>query len=382
MKNLLATVSTFFLFFFVSSNCYSQTKLNSILNTTAFKRGDTLSFELNLSDSFRTIKTASIHLWIENISNGKKWHYKYPLINGYLKASLVIDSTITPGNYALNFLMQKNFFRIKGEVKNAFKKENQINYVLLSKNKDIVTGSLQLDIDKFFISDCMLFQDSTNLIFSRPNHKGIKLEIQLINELDSSFTVADSVTKFISIYDKQDTVNKNSKIFETYVFSEKDRLYKTTMQEVIVNAKSKKLVDDFQKDNVSGMFGGIDGTVIDGLESDEIAHAGNLFNFLTGKVAGLNIKTTDEGIEELVWRKHTTEIYIDEIKADPEMALDISLSDIAMIKIFEPGVPVSFGSASGGTIAIYLKKGIYAKENKPSNHFYINGYTGLNTIWK
>jgi hypothetical protein len=382
MKNLLAAVSTFFLLCFGTSNCYSQTKLNSILNTTAFKRGDTLNFELNLSDSFRTIKTASIHLWIENISNGKKWHYKYPLINGYLKASLIIDSTITPGSYALNFLMQKNFFRIKGEVKNAFKKENQINYVLLSKNKDIVTGSLQLDIDKFFISDCMLFQDSANLIFSRPNHKGIKLEIQLINELDSSFTVADSVTKFISIYDKQDTVNKNSKIFETYVFSEKDRLYKTTMQEVIVNAKSKKLVDDFQKENVSGMFGGIDGTVIDGLESDEIAHAGNLFNFLTGKVAGLNIKTTDEGIEELVWRKHTTEIYIDEIKADPEMALDISLSDIAMIKIFEPGVPVSFGSASGGTIAIYLKKGIYAKENKPSNHFYINGYTGLNTIWK
>jgi hypothetical protein len=382
MKNLLAAVSTFFLLFFGSSNCYSQNKLNSVLNNTAFKRGDTLSFELNLSDSFRTIKTASIHLWIENISNGKKWHYKYPLINGYLKASLVIDSTITPGNYAMNFLMQKDFFRIKGEVKNAYKKENQINYVLLSKNKDIVTGSLQLDIDKFFISDCMLFQDSANLIFSRPNHKGIKLEIQLINELDSSFTVADSVTKFISIYDKQDTVSKNSKIFETYVFSEKDRFYKTTMQEVIVNAKSKKLVDDFQKDNVSGMFGGIDGTVIDGLESDEIAHAGNLFNFLTGKVAGLNIKTTDEGIEELVWRKHTTEIYIDEIKADPEMALDISLSDIAMIKIFEPGVPVSFGSASGGTIAIYLKKGIYAKENKPSNHFYINGYTGLNTIWK
>jgi len=382
MKNLLAAITTFFFLSFGISNCYSQTKINSILNNTAFKQGDTLYFELNLSDSFKTIKTASIHLWIENISNGKKWHFKYPLINGYLKASLVIDSTITPGSYALNFLMQKNFFRIKGEVKNAFKKENQINYVLLSKNKDIVTGSLQLDIDKFFISDCMLFQDSANLIFSRPNHKGIKLEIQLINELDSSFTVADSVTKFISIYDKQDTVNKNSKIFETYVFSEKDRLYKTTMQEVIVNAKSKKLVDDFQKDNVSGMFGGIDGTVIDGLESDEIAHAGNLFNFLTGKVAGLNIKTTDEGIEELVWRKHTTEIYIDEIKADPEMALDISLSDIAMIKIFEPGVPVSFGSASGGTIAIYLKKGIYAKENKPSNHFYINGYTGLNTIWK
>jgi hypothetical protein len=154
------------------------------------------------------------------------------------------------------------------------------------------------------------------------------------------------------------------------------------MQEVIVNAKSKKLVDDFQKDNVSGMFGGADGTVIDGLESDEISHAVDLFNFLISKVAGLSIKNNDEGDNILMWRKHHTDIYIDEIKVDADLASQISVSDIAMIKIFEPGVQVSFGSGEGGTIAIYLKTGVYKRENKPTNNFRIMGYTGLDANWK
>jgi len=363
-------------------NGISQNNMTSTIKNTILKQGDTLNFEINLLDSFKTIKTASIHLWIENIATGRKWHYKYPLINGYLNARIIIDSNIAPGNYALNFFMQKNFFRIKGVVKNAYKKDNQINYVLLSKNKDIVFGNLPLDMEKFFISDCMLFQDSANIIFSRPQRKGVIPEINLINDLDSSFTVADSITNFITVNDKKDTSQKNNEIPTHYSFSANDRLYKTIMPEVVVKAKSKKIIDDFQKDNVSGLFAGTDGTVIDGLESDEIARAGNLFNFLTSRVAGLSVKTSDDGSEELKWRKHQTDIYIDEIKVDAELALDISLSDIAMIKIFEPGTQVAFGSGAGGTIAIYLKIGIYKKENKPTNNFRIMGYTGLDVIWK
>jgi hypothetical protein len=382
MKKEIVTILLSLFFSVAFLNGISQTNMNSTFKNTILKQGDTMNFEINLSDSFKTIKTASIHLWIENIATGRKWHYKYPLINGYLNARIIIDSNISPGNYALNFFMQKNFFRIKGVVKNAYKKDNQINYVLLSKNKDIVFGNLSLDMEKFFISDCMLFQDSASIIFSRPQHKGVIPEINLINDLDSSFTIADSITNFITVNDKKDTIQKKNEIPTHYSFSANDRLYKTIMPEIVVKAKSKKIIDDFQKDNVSGLFAGTDGTVIDGLESDEIARAGNLFNFLTGRVAGLSIKTNDEGTEELKWRKHQTDIYIDEIKVDAELALDISLSDIAMIKIFEPGTQVAFGSGAGGTIAIYLKIGIYKKENKPTNNFRIMGYTDLDVIWK
>jgi len=384
MKKIIFTIFVFVFSSQFSLECVAQNqhKMITTFNKNVLKNGDTLNFDINLADSFKSIKTASVHLWIEEIITGRKWHYKYPLLNGNLNASLIIDSTLKPGNYAFNFLMQRNFFRIKGKLKNPEKKDNMVNYVLLSKDKEIVTGVLPLDFDKSFISECMLFQDSAHIFFSRPSHRGADLEIEFINDLDSSYKVEDSITNFITIKNDMDSSTKYNPAPSDYQFNKTDNLYKTIMPEVIVNSKSKKILDDYQKENVSGMFAGIDGTVIDGLTSDEIANANNLLTYLTFKVAGLSIKTTDEGTEELVWRKRRTDIYINEIKADPDLLQDIIPAEIAMIKIYEPGIPVAFGNAEGGTIAIYMKHGIYLRKNKPTNNFYINGYTGLNAIWK
>jgi len=279
-------------------------------------------------------------------------------------------------------MMQRNFFRIKGKLKNPEKKDNLVNYVLLSKDKDVVTGLLPLDFDKSFISECMLFQDSAHIFFSRPGHKGTDMQIEFINDLDSNYTIADSITIFITIINERDSITIQNPAPSNYQFNKTDNLYKTIMPAVIVNSKSKKILDDYQKENVSGMFSGVDGTVIDGLTSDEIANVNNLLTFLTFKVAGLSIKNAEDGTEELVWRKRRTDIFINEIKVEPDLLQDIIPAEIAMIKIYEPGIPVAFGSAEGGTIAIYMKHGIYLKKNKPTNNFYINGYTGLNAIWK
>jgi len=360
----------------------NQHKMIASFNKIILKNGDTINFEINLADSFKSIKTASIHLWIEEITTGRKWHYKYPLLNGNLNASLIIDSTLKPGNYAFNFLMQRNFFRIKGKLKNPEKKDNMVNYVLLSKDKEIVTGILPLNLDKSFVSEYMLFQDSAHILFSRPSHKGSNMQIEFINDLDSSYTVVDSITNFITIYNELDSSTIQNPTPSNYQFNKTDDLYKTIMPAVVVNSSSKKIIDDYQKDNVSGMFAGVDGTVIDGISSDEIAKANNLLNYLTFKVAGLSIKTSNEGTDELVWRKRRTAIYINEIRAEPEMLQDIIPAEIAMIKIYEPGIPVASANAEGGTIAIYLKNGIYLKKNKPTNNFYIFGYNGLTTIWK
>jgi len=384
MKKIIFTIFVFVFSSQFSLECVAQNqhKIIASFNKNILKNGDTLTFEINLADSFKSIKTASVHLWIEEITTGRKWHYKYPLLNGNLNASLIIDSTLKPGNYAFNFLMQRNFFRIKGKLKNPEKKDNMVNYVLLSKDKEIVTGILPLNLDKTFISEYMLFQDSAHILFSRPSHKGSNMQIEFINDLDSSYTVVDSITNFISIYNEKDSTLTQNPTPSNYQFNKTDNLYKTIMPAVVVNSSSKKIIEDYQKDNVSGMFAGVDGTVIDGLSSDEIAKANNLLNYLTFKVAGLSIKTSNEGTDELVWRKRRTAIYINEIRAEPEMLQDIIPAEIAMIKIYEPGIPVASANAEGGTIAIYLKNGIYLKKNKPTNNFYIFGYNGLTTIWK
>lgn len=367
-----------------TNQCEAQYAPNMIatFSNTVVKNGDTLNFEINLANSFKSIKTASVHLWIEEITTGRKWHYKYPLLNGNLNASLKIDSTLKPGNYAFNFMMQRNFFRIKGKLKNPEKKDNLVNYVLLSKDKEIVTGILPLDYDKSFISEYMLFQDSAHILFSRPSHKGSNMQIEFINDLDSIYKVEDSITNFITILNEQDSSIIQNPAPSNYQFNNTDNRYKTIMPAVVVNSKSKRIIDDYQKENVSGMFSGVDGTVIDGLTSDEIANSNNLLNFLTFKVPGLSIKTSDEGTDELVWRKRRTDIFVNEIKVEADLLQDIIPAEIAMIKIYGPGIPVAFGSAEGGTIAIYMKHGIYLKKNKPTNNFYINGYTGLNAIWK
>ncbi len=384
MKKTALILFVYIFLYQINNQCIAQVhpKMIAAFNKNVFSNGDTLNFEINLADSFKSIKTASIHLWIEEITTGRKWHYKYPLLNGNLNASLKIDSTLKPGNYAFNFMMQRNFFRIKGKIQNPEKNDILVNYVLLSKDKEIVTGILPLDFDKSFISECMLFQDSAHIFFSRPSHKGTELQIEFMNDLDSSYKVEDSITNFISIKNDTDSSTIINLAPSNYQFNKTDNLYKTIMPAVVVNSKSKKIIDDYQKENVSGMFSGVDGTVIDGLSSDEIANTNNLLTYLTFKVAGLSIKTSDEGTEELVWRKHRTDIYVNEIKADPELLQDIIPAEIAMIKIYEPGIPVAFGSAEGGTIAIYMKHGIYLRKNKPTNNFYINGYTGLNAIWK
>jgi hypothetical protein len=87
------------------------------------------------------------------------------------------------------------------------------------------------------------------------------------------------------------------------------------------------------------------------------------------------------GVEFFKWRNHRTEVYIDEVKSDPETLSKLNIEDIAMIKIFRPGMQVSFGSADGGTIAVYTKMGYFSNSGKSSNSIHCLGYSSLENLW-
>ena len=381
---LQKTISFLFLLHFLMSDAMGQ-RLDSLsiaLNKAIYLQGDTLNVEARLNKYTSDCKTATLHLKIEEIKTGKKWSFRYPLINGYFNTDIILDSSLKDGTYALNFAVQKWFFNLNGCVINPTKKDLSINYVLLPKNKEMVNGSINLRSDSTFKSEYFLFQDSANLFFTRSKRNDYPLKISINNYLDSAFVAVDSVTKFIKVGNINDENKSSTELAQHYQLKNDDARFKTTMSEVIINAKSKKLIDEYQKDNVSGMFAGADGTIIDGLESDEITRSTDLFSFLVSRVGGLTQKMDDEGNRILSWRNHRTDIYVNEIKTEQDLLFDIPTSDIAMIKVFDPGIPVSFGSAQGGTIAIYLKNGIYQKRDKPTNTFYLSGYTGLDVIWK
>lgn len=100
---------------------------------TAYRKGDTISIEASLADYKTIAKAASLQLLVENVKTGKKWKFRYPLINGFIHAKLAIDSSMEDGLYVFNFLLQKNFFSLTGQVPNAGKKDKLLNYAMIAK---------------------------------------------------------------------------------------------------------------------------------------------------------------------------------------------------------------------------------------------------------
>ena len=344
--------------------------------------GDTILFQVNSLDSINARKASTLHLWIEEIKTGKKWHYRYPYINGYLSATLKIDDKINDGNYAFNFTIQKSFFSLKGKVINAQKYFPFLNYALISKTNQTVINLLPLDNNNSFKLGSTLFQDSALIVFSKPKQSSSDLKIKIETPLDSTFIPKIFNTHFISINSGFDTLKNVVQKSDSYNFMVDEKLYKTILPEVVVNSKSNNQIESYQKENVSGLFAG-DAIVLDGLSSDEIANAGDLYTYLVSKIGGLRLETNSENGERfLSWRSKPTEIYIDEIRLDKDIELNVSPSDIAMIKVFRPGESVSMGSGDRGAIAIYLKNGQYKKTTSANNSFYILGYTGLDAIWR
>ena len=107
------------------------------INKSHFLQGDTLNLEIEVSKFREVSNSATIHLWIEDLKTGKKWHYRYPLLNGVLSAKLIIGNQINDGYYALNFLLQKKFFTLEGKLVNQDDKDVVLNYFLFNYIKTI-----------------------------------------------------------------------------------------------------------------------------------------------------------------------------------------------------------------------------------------------------
>lgn len=351
-----------------------------LFNKNVFAKGDSILFEATLANYKSIAKTATVQLWIENIKTGRRWKFRYPLINGYIAAKIKVDSSINEGTYAFNFLLQKTFFSLSGHAENVNRKDQFLNYVMISKNKQTVIDVAVLDEKKNFSIRNLLFQDSAFIIFSKPNKKNHDLLIDIKAPLDSAFEPLASLTKFIVV---GDTLLLKPKDTSTYSFKTDNTQYKIIMPEVVVKSKSNKRLQDFDRENTSGGFSSPDAITLDGISSDEIANAPDLYTYLTIKVGGLRLETDNTtGNRSFTWRGQPTDIFLNEIRLDPETPFWINPMDIAMIKIFRPGTAVTSDSGGGGVIAIYTKAGEYQQAKNRDYSFYISGYTGVESTWK
>jgi len=147
------------------------------------------------------------------------------------------------------------------------------------------------------------------------------------------------------------------------------------LENVTVKAKTKSPLEIMDQKYSSGLFSGGDGYQFDLVNDVFAASSRSIFDYLQGKVAGLQINTAG-GTPSLQWRGGTPQLFVDEVATDADLVSSISVSDIAYIKVFRP--PFFGGGTSGnGAIAIYTRRGDDAKTTpgKGLSNNTVNGYT-------
>lgn len=153
-----------------------------------------------------------------------------------------------------------------------------------------------------------------------------------------------------------------------------------TLASVTVVGRVKTEAQKLDEKYASGLFAGGDAYTFD-LVNDPFSNSSpDIFTYLQGKVAGLQISTVGP-TPSLQWRGGTPALYLNEMQVDISALQSTPVTDIAMVKVFRPGSGIGFGGGSGGTIAIYTKKGGDQHRNDPTikglEHTLLNGYSAV-----
>jgi hypothetical protein len=370
MKTLLVT----FVLLSFTHGIKAQDSLLVVLNKKQFKQGDTL-----IADCFRkSDKTspATLNLWIENIETKRIWKFRYPLLNGTISLDLKISDSLPAGRYAVNFILQPQFFTLLGKISKYKKDTKGITMLMLSKNREDYYATVMPDEEGNFTTGKLVFEDTAKFIFYPANKKIKDLFIDISNYLDSSYVPAGAHTEIIGIGDSLPVKN----ISGTYVFNEKDFDTSSPMlPNITVTSPDKKEVEKFDKTVTTGLFKE-DARIFDGMNDPELAQSMDLFSYLSRKVTGLQIIPYGNGFYTITRRRAPVDIFIDEFNVNLYDMPYISTADIAMIKVFEPHTGP--GYSGGGTIAIYTKSGHYRPNPNRRNIFLARGFSPAYTVWQ
>lgn len=153
------------------------------------------------------------------------------------------------------------------------------------------------------------------------------------------------------------------------------------LENVIIKTKTKSPLEILDQKYSSGLFAGGDSYQFD-LVNDNLASSSiDIFNYLQGKVAGLQINTGSSP-PSLQWRGGAPELFVDEIQTDADLVSSIPVTDVAYIKVFRPPFMGGF-NGSNGAIAIYTRRGDDVKQapGKGLANNLVRGYTAIRQFY-
>jgi hypothetical protein len=190
------------------------------MNNVSFKASDTIEFSWNGADAGINHPLATMHLWIDNLQTGKRWKFRYPIVNGETAGALAVSKDLEPGTYAFNFLGANHHLEIFGRMRNVrvkmernFKTGNldtiavyekpepivqKVSYSLMNQSGFLFDSVLRVDERGQFRVSSFIFGDTGRLTFNMEKERENYI-IDLVTPLDSMFTPFFSRTVFVTV---------------------------------------------------------------------------------------------------------------------------------------------------------------------------------------
>ncbi|GAA4343661.1 hypothetical protein [Flaviaesturariibacter amylovorans] len=234
----------------------------------------------------------------------------------------------------------------------------QVNGILQTADttKDIIV--LPVDRKGNIFSEGLVFYGPARLYFSLsnkslPSDAGVlRLDNGLYKPgirslLDSSVLVGIAAPDVA-------TIAANQKVTALSQQSAQQFARSVQLANVTVAGKAQSPLAKMDQKYARGMFAG-GGKGFDLVNDPMGTSYANVFQFLQGKVAGLQISNSGPN-PTLTWRGGSPALYLDEMQSDVAQVGSISVHDIAYVKVFRPGESIMTGGG-GGVIAIYTRKG-------------------------
>jgi hypothetical protein len=253
--------------------------------------------------------------------------------------------------------------------------------VLLLKSKDSVfnTQILTINRDGSFGNPDLLFFDTLRVYYQiKSKLFGSSGATFMENKLAAPNYVQES-KRFIKLLPfNYDTSSAYHLRLARESYRIQEMMKGNVMETVTVTAKAKTPLQEMDEKYASGLFQSGESYQFD-LINDPLAMGRNdIFNYLQGKVAGLQILSGGMEGPQVTWRNSTPDFFLDERNVGIDLLQNVPIDDIAYIKVFRPPfIGASFGGA-GGAIAVYTKKG--SDQRRSSGGLSSNSITGYAPI--
>lgn len=277
------------------------------------------------------------------------------------------DSLLNHADPAIHYPKDSTYLTFSGKVYGATRSQltSTGNLVAIVKTKTDTTGKFimaKLNPDGTFEDPNTIFFDSLNVYYKFAGKKNSIGNTATINFMPNRLKSPGKIPM-----DLNDIIK--ARVYDTSGLAQSRRLYDrywaaanfdggNNLETVTVKADSKSPEEKLSDKYTSGLFTSDNGYTFDVVNDVTAQSAMNVFSYLQGRVAGLQISNAMGGNPSMTWRGSSPSLFLDEMPlSDPSMLANMSMTDVALVKVYRPPFMGGFGGSPGGAIAVYTRKG-------------------------